>query len=469
MLATGRTDKNTRAFASKLELGLLRKWALAGGNEDNIMELLTFGKNKKEVWLSDTMRLWFDFMIHRKRNPYELFVTHFTERSRDKELVEFLDATEGDTWARTVAPIFAEHLLQIWEDSDISVVRSYELLGLNKENPDTLLRNPMLSWWINYVELLGSDPYQMLLLTMKKHMSDKNINSILAAAKADGTNESIWRILLHLQEKRQRLKREYPQVERWQMDGKRVDDVFNDLKLQHKGKEMLGTKKWNAWVSYVTFLEEQKQVKDQRETAMVIYSVLKSKLSSQDLTKLVATAKTVEETQEIAKKWEWRIAQRTSDDVFDLLKLKEKGDAVFETPEFKSWMFYVKELNSARKRNDDVELANQLYRHYDLKVVKMLEQSEKTASAKNDEDTISIVRMLLKVFEKKKSLEKTSPVEMKLEKTSPVEMKLEKTSPVDMDIEESSPVNMELEETSHEKKRLGKRPRTSSLALPMRI
>ncbi|CAI5702612.1 unnamed protein product [Peronospora effusa] len=202
---------------------------------------------------------------------------------------------------------------------------------------------------------------------------------------------------------------------------------------------------------------------------MVIYSVLKSKLSSQDLTKLVATAKTVEETQEIAKKWEWRIAQRTSDDVFDLLKLKEKGDAVFETPEFKSWMFYVKELNSARKRNDDVELANQLYRHYDLKVVKMLEQSEKTASAKNDEDTISIVRMLLKVFEKKKSLEKTSPVEMKLEKTSPVEMKLEKTSPVDMDIEESSPVNMELEETSHEKKRLGKRPRTSSLALPMRI
>ncbi|CAH0492655.1 unnamed protein product [Peronospora farinosa] len=455
MLATGRTDKNTRAIASNLEMGLLRKWALAGGNEDNIMELLTFGKSKKEVWASDTMRVWFDFMIHQKRNPYELFVTHFTERSRNKELVELIDATEDDTWARTVAPIFAEHLLQTWEDSDISVVRSYELLGLNKENPDKLLKSPMLSWWVNYVELLGSDPYQVLLLTMRKHMSDKNINSILAAAKADGTNESIWRILLHLQEKRQRLKREHPQAERWQMDGKWVVDVFNDLKLQDKGQEMLGTKKWNAWVSYVTFLEEQKQVKDQRETAMVIYSVLKSKLSSQDLTKLVATAKTVEETQEIAKKWEWRIAQRTSDDVFDLLKLKEKGDAVFETPEFKSWMFYVKELNSAKKHKDDVELAYRLYGHYGPDVERMLKKSEKTASAKNDEDTKSIVRMLLKVFEKKKSLEKTSPVEMELEKTSPVEMDIEKTSPAEM----------ELEETSHEKKRLGKRPRTSSLAV----
>ncbi|CAI5702619.1 unnamed protein product [Peronospora effusa] len=225
-------------------------------------------------------------------------------------------------------------------------------------------------------------------------------DSILAAAKADGTNESIWRNLLHLQEKRQRLKQEYPQAEEWLMDGKRVDDVFNDLKLQHKGEDMLGTKDWNAWVSYVTFLEEQKQVKDQREIAMVIYSVLESKLSSQDLTNLVATAKTVEETQEIAKKWEWRIAKRTSDDVFDLLKLKEKGDAVFETPEFKSWMFYVKELKSASKHTYDAELAYRLYGHYGLKVERMLEQSEKTASAKNDEDTKLIVGMLLDVIKR---------------------------------------------------------------------
>ncbi|CAH0492656.1 unnamed protein product [Peronospora farinosa] len=400
MLAAAERDPTTKAIADHLEMGLLGKWMKAGGEEDKIMELLTVGKDKSEVLMGNMRKYWFSVLTIMKKNPYEEFVTHFTKHYGDKELVKLLVVASADKDTEKMATKLADHQLEIWKKSGIDVNSCFELLELNKVHPDKLLRSPMLSSWINYAEKLKLDPYKVLLLTLRKQVGDEKLYSILAAAKADGTNESIWRNLLHLQEKRQRLKREYPQAEEWHMDKKSVGDVFNDLKLQDKGEEMLGTKKWNAWMSYVTFLEEQKQVKDQREIAMVIYSVLESKLSSQDLTKLVATAKTVEETQEIAKKWEWRIAQRTSDDVFDLLKLKEKGDAVFETPEFKSWMFYVKELNSAKKHKDDVELAYRLYGHYGPDVERMLKKSEKTASAKNDEDTKLIVGMLLDVIKR---------------------------------------------------------------------
>ncbi|RMX64798.1 hypothetical protein DD238_007133 [Peronospora effusa] len=96
-----------------------------------------------------------------------------------------------------------------------------------------------------------------------------------------------------MQEKRLQ---EYPQMKKWRKNGKSVGDVYDLLKLQDKGEEMLGTKDWDAWVAYVTFLEEQKQPIDQSEIATVIYTVLKNRFSSEGLARLVATAKTAETT-----------------------------------------------------------------------------------------------------------------------------------------------------------------------------
>ncbi|CAI5707878.1 unnamed protein product [Peronospora farinosa] len=339
-------------------------------------------------------------------------------------------ATVANKKTRSKANRLAKHQLKIWQERGIDVIRSYELLELNKEHPDTLLRNPMLSTWINYVEMLGPDPYEVLILAMRKQVGDKKLDSILAAggnkldsilaaAKVDDTNARIRRTLLHMQEKHQSWVRlqEYPQAKKWRKNGKSVGDVLDLLKVQHNGEEMLGTKDWDAWVAYVTFLEKQKQPKDQSETATVIYAVLKNRFSSEGLAKLVATAKTVESTKEIAGKWErseWHIAQRTSDDVFNFLELKKKGDAIFESPEFESWALYVIELNSVRSRKDDVELAYQLYRHYGPDVERMLKQSEMMASEKNDEFTKAIAMMLLEVFERKKGLKEKGLVGRRL-------------------------------------------------------
>ncbi|CAH0492890.1 unnamed protein product [Peronospora farinosa] len=429
MLAAGRKDSDTKKITDKLEIVLLSKW-VSDGKEGKIMDLLTIGRDESEVLLGTSLDIWFHQLREMKENPYEEFVTQFTKRYNDKKLVELLVVAKANKKTRSKANRLAKHQLKIWQERGIDVIRSYELLELNKEHPDTLLRNPMLSTWINYVEMLGPDPYEVLILAMRKQVGDKKLDSILAAggnkldsilaaAKVDDTNARIRRTLLHMQEKHQSWVRlqEYPQAKKWRKNGKSVGDVLDLLKVQHNGEEMLGTKDWDAWVAYVTFLEKQKQPKDQSETATVIYAVLKNRFSSEGLAKLVATAKTVESTKEIAGKWErseWHIAQRTSDDVFNFLELKKKGDAIFESPEFESWALYVIELNSVRSRKDDVELAYQLYRHYGPDVERMLKQSEMMASEKNDEFTKAIAMMLLEVFERKKGLKEKGLVGRRL-------------------------------------------------------
>ncbi|UIZ28637.1 hypothetical protein KXD40_009416 [Peronospora effusa] len=68
-----------------------------------------------------------------KKNPYEEFVTHCTKRYGDKKLVELL-VVEGVN--ASVADL---------EKSGIDMIRRYELLELNKEHPDTLLKSPIRS------------------------------------------------------------------------------------------------------------------------------------------------------------------------------------------------------------------------------------------------------------------------------------------------------------------------------------
>ncbi|UIZ28634.1 hypothetical protein KXD40_009415 [Peronospora effusa] len=136
----------------------------------------------------------------------------------------------------------------------------------------------------------------MLLLAMRKQVGDKKLYTrflLRIRFLLRQTNTSIRRTLLHMQEKRLQ---EYPQMKKWRKNGKSVGDVYDLLKLQDKGEEMLGTKDWDAWVAYVTFLEEQKQPIDQSEIATVIYTVLKNRFSSEGLARLVATAKTAETT-----------------------------------------------------------------------------------------------------------------------------------------------------------------------------
>ncbi|CAI5702629.1 unnamed protein product [Peronospora effusa] len=440
MLAARRKDPITQEKANNLGLGLLMKW-VSDRKDDNIMDLLTFDKGKSEVLMSPFLRVWFNCLRKMNRNPYEPFVTSFTKRYSEKELVELVVAAERDDRTRQLATKLAK---KIWKNTSISLIRSFELFGLNNEHPDTLLRNSMLSTWINYVEMLGPNPYEVLLLAMRERAGDEKLDSILAAAKVDGTYMTIWQTLLHMQENYKslkRLKREYPQVEEWQRDGKSGDDVFDLLEFPDKGQDMFATEAWSLWVAYMTYLETQKELEDQREIATVIFSVLKNRFSSEDLPKLVATAKNVDRTKELAAIWEqslWRIAKRTPDDVFDLLKLKEKGDAVFESPEFENWALYVKELNNGRSRDDDFELACQLYRHYGPDVERLLEQSEKMAIEKKDKVTKAFVNKMQNEFEMIKSLEEMSPAEMELEETSSVEMELEETSPGEMELEDTS-------------------------------
>ncbi|CAH0493221.1 unnamed protein product [Peronospora farinosa] len=91
MLEAGKKRSTTQGIANNLELGLLRKWE-SEGKEDNIMDLLIYGKDKSEVLMSTSLDIWVDHLKEMGRDPYELFVTHYIKRYSEKELVDMLVA-----------------------------------------------------------------------------------------------------------------------------------------------------------------------------------------------------------------------------------------------------------------------------------------------------------------------------------------------------------------------------------------
>ncbi|POM66840.1 Secreted RxLR effector peptide protein [Phytophthora palmivora] len=64
--------------------------------------------------------------------------------------------------------------------------------------------------------------------------------------------------------------------------------------------------------------------------------------------------------QKLKLQW-WRLRQKSSNDVFTLLKLDKTGDKLFESPAFSQWMAFVTVRN---KNNPDLAMFSTLASHY---------------------------------------------------------------------------------------------------------
>ncbi|CAI5728495.1 unnamed protein product [Peronospora destructor] len=78
MLAAGRKDPSTQKIAKNLEIGLVRKWS-SDHNVDNIMDLLTVGKDKSEVLMGTSLKLWFDIFKNDEDEPIRAVCHAFYE------------------------------------------------------------------------------------------------------------------------------------------------------------------------------------------------------------------------------------------------------------------------------------------------------------------------------------------------------------------------------------------------------
>ncbi|EEY67551.1 secreted RxLR effector, putative [Phytophthora infestans T30-4] len=202
-----------------------------------------------------------------------------------------------------------------------------------KEEGASLLKNPTLPIWISYVYSLKQNPYELLLLKFKAHHTDASVARVIASAKSDQNSIIIV----------QNMQR--TQIESWLKAGKSDEELFKLLELNKAGDQVLEDPLWRTWVAYL------KNLKGDADNRM--YSVLKTQLGEEQLTKIITRAKTVGRTKATATKLElqvWGASGRSADDVFDLLKLDVKKSDVVESVAFKTWYTYMKTMKQYNEK-----------------------------------------------------------------------------------------------------------------------
>ena len=426
-IAAGKNDEKTRDLASKLEDHLLRKWATDVHHAGDVIDLLKSDDNMISVLKNPLLQVWIKNIIKNTESghivmdtthpnkednaiptiqdiedfSYELLLQPFLKSYGQNELAKLLFEVQQDEISQDIAIKLVQAQLRSWKKEGLSLKSSFRLLKLDQEDPYSLMNNPMLRTWFSYGEMLGLDPYQMLLVDMRTKVGDQKVDMVLYETTYHKNNDGLLLKLQKMQEQHYTFQKQYPQAKWWQTEGKSGDDVFDLLKLRDKGKGMFETKEWSLWVAYLTFLEDQKLWQDRKDVAEVIYSVLKSRFSSDNLIKLFDVAKDVESTKDFAYEWmrrEWILAKRTPDEAFLLLKLDKMGDSVFASPEFDCWVKYFLNLNKRRKKSAITELVRQVYRHFGPKTRTMLDKSESAAIEENDTRAIDVISDVRKCF-----------------------------------------------------------------------
>ncbi|POM62231.1 Avirulence protein (Avh) [Phytophthora palmivora] len=165
-------------------------------------------------------------------------------------------------------------------------------------------------------------------------------------------------------------------IRAWLLRQISTDDVFNKLKLNMVGTKIFDDPKFITWVVYVTKVHKQNPEE-------IILSKLMTQFSPDTLAKMIAAAKKVSTTEGLAimlqsqQRQVWLNAGKSTDDVFSLLKLDERGNKLFKSSQFSTWTSYVDAFN--RKNPEEaVTIFSKLTKMYDdVTLSKMLEAAKK--------------------------------------------------------------------------------------------
>lgn len=208
----------------------------------------------------------------------------------------------------------------------------FKLLKLNKEG-DKLFESPVISTWVSYVKKMDTEnPYTSMLSTLKLRYSDENLASMLVAAKKTGSTRLIAENV------------ETAQFKMWRSDGKTADDLFTLLRLDKEGEALFKSTMFNTWASYAKLLD-----KENPEKLMV--SAMKTHYSDGNLASIIAAARENSRTEAVASRLQqelWLSQDKTSKDIFKLLKLDKDGQRFIENPQLGTWVSYCSKLAKTR-------------------------------------------------------------------------------------------------------------------------
>ncbi|KAG3187242.1 hypothetical protein PC128_g12670 [Phytophthora cactorum] len=381
-----------RTSILKLREVQLNKWMTSRKSEDDVYQLLQIDATASDLMKSPALSMWMAYMSKLKEDPYDFLLQKLTPSYGEAGLAKMLAKSKDDAATREIAEKMETLLLKKWLESDKTMIDVFQLLKLNTRPPDTLLLSPVLSTWAAYTIMLKKDPYELLFLAIKRTgLDDAGLARMIGIAEQYVNTAPTAKKMQELQFKK------------WKKDGKSAANVFRLIGLNKEDDKLFESPVWNTWLFYLDYVDKATAHKE-------MISILRAQFGDERLTNIIAKAKEVDSTKEIATKMErgiWLASGKTSDEIFDFLKLNEKMDDVYESAAFKTWVAYVKELNGLRKYPDEFVVITQLEKRYGgVELARML------ARVKKERGTNQLLGELQGLQFKKLMAQGIGPIEM---------------------------------------------------------
>ncbi|KAK1942454.1 hypothetical protein P3T76_005953 [Phytophthora citrophthora] len=368
MLTTAKQVTGTKTTATRLENVQLNIWMAEGRNADNVYNLLKLDEAGGNLLKKPELDAWISYAARLNKDPYDLLLFKLKPRYDDAGLASMLVRAKNDPATKTIAEKLETLQLEKWIKQKKSMIDVFKLLKLNEEG-SALLKSPALNTWVAYAKMLNKDPEELLFLAIKQNGFDEaTLARMIVSAKQDVNTGAIA------------AKMEELQIIKWSKAGKSGDDIFQLLGLKKAGDGVFENPVWGTWVAYLN--------KHEVDADEVMFTVLRAQYGDERLTKLVAKASEVSSTKEIATKLQldvWHMNGQTSDEVFNILKLNKMGDKIFDSPELKTWVAYVRKLSSYARPNEFSAIVQLEKRFGTAKLARMLmrsKESSKTAATK---------------------------------------------------------------------------------------
>ncbi|OWZ04386.1 RxLR effector protein [Phytophthora megakarya] len=241
----------------------LETWVTKNLPADDVFQFLKLDTTGDNLLKCPLLRRWMKFVKKvGKENPYELVFLKLANRYDDENLANMLLETKHQLGA-VVNGLTAEK----------SADYVFNMLKLQNDNPNKILRDPMLNIWISYVVKLEAEypvgafrPYELLMAKLAKHYNDeKLVEFILASKKWKSTRwnpdglmfhtlvnqygkEGLKALIAHAKKSKATetiaLKL---QQELGRSEGITADSVFELLKINYSGGIFLESPKLSIW------------------------------------------------------------------------------------------------------------------------------------------------------------------------------------------------------------------------------
>ncbi|KAL4145922.1 hypothetical protein PRNP1_011795 [Phytophthora ramorum] len=366
LITAAKEKASLRVIAGRLEEAQLKTWVNDGKTVDNVFNLLKLDKEADKLFEAPLWGTWTSYVtkVHDKDADAVMFSTLKTHYG-DEALASMLAQSKKGYRTKVIADKLEEVQFKNWASEGKSADDIFNFLKLKG---DTLSNSPALSSWITYVEKMDDNPYELLLGKLMKRYDDASLARMLATAKEDYKTRSVA------------VKLGAAQLKQWVRYDKSPDDVYNLLKLNLEGNDILKSPILTTWISYTMKMKE--------DPYQLLLVHLTKRFDDATLTKMFVAAKRSHATESIGTKLEevqlksWLSDGKTADDVFKLLQLNKDGDTIFASSVWSVWSSYLTKLD---KENADELMFVVLKKHYggDEGVAKMVSVANKEASTKD--------------------------------------------------------------------------------------